>query len=603
MLDDAKDQPTSELVKKRNMLKGMRMRDEFMCPITYSLMRDPVVASDGNTYEKGAIEKWLKTNHTSPRTGEPMDTLLIPNLNMKRLIQDIMIEGGEGFYTKDITNRERIFEFTPEKILVLECLGPPESDWNQQSFEVTGNGCIGGRKHVIDEGTGMKEMVLFKDITVSRRHFEITQALDVTSKCKHFFIRDLGSAGGTFIRIMYGTKKQLHPGMIILLGKHQFTVSSIDDSGAVLDNNSSSAKGPAGNMTAGGSGGGGAKATTGISSSGKVIPQDMIKSVVENAEKIIKDMHDGSNDNLEDQLRNLHLGLRNACGEVEAAAAAAAASAIVASGMEEGTSASAAAAADDKEYFNPHIRSLQDKHHHHHHHHHHHRVLDNIDNNNNNNNYDDPDFALVRSGPLGETINGNNSLDAKHSYMLPNAEPMPTPSKSGKGFGFHNTHHVSEGKDMLDELMLPVATAVDYTHRRCTLTCCAPDGSPLQGKSFIVTPDGAMMGRKQTNAIALLMKVTDATGEERIANVDTAISSEHARVEFEADTGRFYICDGTPMKASTNGTWFRLSGPHQESPPHLLQSGTEVLIGTVRFQVRESMTISERKVDSNDDNK
>jgi hypothetical protein len=29
-----------------------------------------------------------------------------------------------------------------------------------------------------------------------------------------------------------------------------------------------------------------------------------------------------------------------------------------------------------------------------------------------------------------------------------------------------------------------------------------------------------------------------------------------------------------------------------------MQSGTEVLIGTVRFQVRESMTISEHKVES-----
>lgn len=30
----------------------------------------------------------------------------------------------------------------------------------------------------------------------------------------------------------------------------------------------------------------------------------------------------------------------------------------------------------------------------------------------------------------------------------------------------------------------------------------------------------------------------------------------------------------------------RLSGPHQESPPHPLVAGTEVLIGTVRFLVR-----------------
>jgi len=86
------------------------------------------------------------------------------------------------------------------------------------------------------------------------------------------------------------------------------------------------------------------------------------------------------------------------------------------------------------------------------------------------------------------------------------------------------------------------------------------------------------------------------SGEEKVVTVDTAISAEHARVEFEEDTGRFFICDGTSAKASTNDTWFRLSGPHQESRPHLLQAGNEVLIGNIRFQVREAMTISERKV-------
>lgn len=40
--------------------------------------------------------------------------------------------------------------------------------------------------------------------------------------------RDLGSAGGSFVRILPGSKKSLHPGVIILIGKHQFTVSSID---------------------------------------------------------------------------------------------------------------------------------------------------------------------------------------------------------------------------------------------------------------------------------------------------------------------------------------------------------------------------------------
>lgn len=46
------------------------------------------------------------------------------------------LQGGAGFYTSDLSNKERLFEVRPEKILVLECLGPPESDWNLQSFQV-----------------------------------------------------------------------------------------------------------------------------------------------------------------------------------------------------------------------------------------------------------------------------------------------------------------------------------------------------------------------------------------------------------------------------------------------------------------------------------
>ena len=31
-------------------LKGMKLRQEFCCPITYDLMRDPVVLADGEHY-------------------------------------------------------------------------------------------------------------------------------------------------------------------------------------------------------------------------------------------------------------------------------------------------------------------------------------------------------------------------------------------------------------------------------------------------------------------------------------------------------------------------------------------------------------------------
>ena len=80
---------------KKHRLKGMKIRDEFICPITYELMKDPAIALDGHTYERIAIEKWLKSHNTSPRTGEPMQSILIPNLNMKKLIQDLIDEVGD----------------------------------------------------------------------------------------------------------------------------------------------------------------------------------------------------------------------------------------------------------------------------------------------------------------------------------------------------------------------------------------------------------------------------------------------------------------------------------------------------------------------------
>ncbi len=102
---DAKDvnNSSSLVATKPNLLKGMKIRDEFICPITYELMREPFIATDGHTYEKSAIEKWLKNNNTSPRSGEPLEsTIIIPNINLKKLIQDIINEVRLSyFFLKD----------------------------------------------------------------------------------------------------------------------------------------------------------------------------------------------------------------------------------------------------------------------------------------------------------------------------------------------------------------------------------------------------------------------------------------------------------------------------------------------------------------------
>lgn len=61
--------------------------DAFCCPITHDVLRDPVVACDGYSYERDAIKEWLQKHDTSPMTNEKMESKnLIPNLALRAAI-------------------------------------------------------------------------------------------------------------------------------------------------------------------------------------------------------------------------------------------------------------------------------------------------------------------------------------------------------------------------------------------------------------------------------------------------------------------------------------------------------------------------------------
>eukprot|EP00658_Telonema_sp_P-2_P043222 TRINITY_DN3116_c0_g1_i1.p1 TRINITY_DN3116_c0_g1~~TRINITY_DN3116_c0_g1_i1.p1 ORF type:complete len:318 (-),score=78.41 TRINITY_DN3116_c0_g1_i1:354-1190(-) len=63
--------------------------NEFVCPITLEIMEDPVMAGDGHTYEREAIENWFLTASTlsSPKTNQVMlSSQVIPNHALKSLI-------------------------------------------------------------------------------------------------------------------------------------------------------------------------------------------------------------------------------------------------------------------------------------------------------------------------------------------------------------------------------------------------------------------------------------------------------------------------------------------------------------------------------------
>jgi hypothetical protein len=63
--------------------------EEFYCPITGDVMRDPVVTLDGFTYERTAIQMWLSRHDTSPCTNQVLPSkTLISNLALRSQIQN-----------------------------------------------------------------------------------------------------------------------------------------------------------------------------------------------------------------------------------------------------------------------------------------------------------------------------------------------------------------------------------------------------------------------------------------------------------------------------------------------------------------------------------
>ncbi|CAE7633969.1 Wdsub1 [Symbiodinium sp. CCMP2592] len=64
--------------------------DDFVCPINQDLMRQPVVAEDGFTYEREAIESALGHRERSPKTNLPMGRKVIPNVLQQASIRVFM---------------------------------------------------------------------------------------------------------------------------------------------------------------------------------------------------------------------------------------------------------------------------------------------------------------------------------------------------------------------------------------------------------------------------------------------------------------------------------------------------------------------------------
>mmetsp|Transcript_26578 Transcript_26578/g.47292 ORF Transcript_26578/g.47292 Transcript_26578/m.47292 type:complete len:335 (-) Transcript_26578:74-1078(-) len=71
----------------------LHVPQEYLCPITFSLLTEPVITPSGITYNRPALMQWIASHHTDPATGNVLDpSWLVPNLVMRDIIQKWLVE-------------------------------------------------------------------------------------------------------------------------------------------------------------------------------------------------------------------------------------------------------------------------------------------------------------------------------------------------------------------------------------------------------------------------------------------------------------------------------------------------------------------------------
>jgi len=96
------EQQDQEMALMRRGMKKLAMEDvppEMICPISNDLMKDPVICADGHTYEREAIQKWIRRKASSPMTNQRLQepVQLIPNHALRSLISNFVdSKGGWG---------------------------------------------------------------------------------------------------------------------------------------------------------------------------------------------------------------------------------------------------------------------------------------------------------------------------------------------------------------------------------------------------------------------------------------------------------------------------------------------------------------------------
>ena len=92
--------------------------DCFKCPISKDIMEDPVLASDGFSYERVYIQTWIMTKgKISPMTREPIKERLIPNRALNGVMEWIREKEKEKEYEEKEKEKEDLPDCMKRELL------------------------------------------------------------------------------------------------------------------------------------------------------------------------------------------------------------------------------------------------------------------------------------------------------------------------------------------------------------------------------------------------------------------------------------------------------------------------------------------------------
>jgi len=78
-------------MRETEFSKAMNQLDELLsCYINKTILKDPVICSNGHTYEREPIEQWLLYNNTCPKTRDRISNILIPNYVLRNVLDDFV---------------------------------------------------------------------------------------------------------------------------------------------------------------------------------------------------------------------------------------------------------------------------------------------------------------------------------------------------------------------------------------------------------------------------------------------------------------------------------------------------------------------------------